>query len=120
MEYGIRGGANDGNLNMSKWSPGTIQLALPKRVWPRSVSRILLTADQGEGGSAWTDVAIADARRIADRLEIHHTPKHGSWLNMAEIDRTVLQRQCLDRRLADRSTLAREVAAWVAARNATG
>lgn len=60
----------------------------------------------------------AEAKRLADRLEIHHTPKHGSWLNMAEIELSILQRQCLDRRLGDRATLEREVAAWVAARNA--
>ena len=60
----------------------------------------------------------AEARRLADKLEIHHTPKHGSWLNMAEIELSVLQRQCLDRRLGNRATMAREVAAWVAARNA--
>jgi len=60
----------------------------------------------------------AEAKRLADRLEIHHTPKHGSWLNMAEIELAILQRQCLDRRLGDREAMAREVAAWVAARNA--
>jgi DDE superfamily endonuclease len=60
----------------------------------------------------------AEARRLADKLEIHHTPKHGSWLNMAEIELAILQRQCLDRRLGDREAMAREVAAWVAARNA--
>ncbi len=59
----------------------------------------------------------AEAKRLADKLEIHHTPKHGSWLNMAEIELSALQRQCLDRRLADRSTLDREVAAWVRDRN---
>lgn len=59
----------------------------------------------------------AEARRLADRLEIHHTPKHGSWLNMAEIELGILQRQCLDRRLGDQATLAHEVAAWAAARN---
>jgi hypothetical protein len=62
----------------------------------------------------------AEAKRLADRLELHSTPKHGSWLNMAEIELSVLSEQCLDRRLADRSTLEREVAAWQAARNATG
>ena len=59
----------------------------------------------------------AEAKRLADRLEIHHTPKHGSWLNMAEIELGILQRQCLDRRLGDRATLTSEVAAWVRARN---
>ena len=62
----------------------------------------------------------SEAKRLADKLELHYTPKHGSWLNMAEIELSVLQRQCLDRRLADRSTLEREVAAWVAQRNAAG
>ena len=59
----------------------------------------------------------AEAKRIADRLEIHHTPKHGSWLNVAEIELSVLGRQCLDRRIADRPTLAGEVAAWESDRN---
>jgi len=60
----------------------------------------------------------AEAKRLADKLEIHYTPKHGSWLNMAEIELSVLQRQCLDRRLADRPTAEQAVAAWVAQRNA--
>jgi hypothetical protein len=60
----------------------------------------------------------AVARRLVERLEIHHTPKHGSWLNRAEIDLSVLSRQCLDRRVADTDTLAHEVAAWEQARNA--
>ena len=54
----------------------------------------------------------AEARRIAERLEIHYTPKHGSWLNMAEIEIGVMTRQCLDRRIPDRSVLRREAAAW--------
>lgn len=61
----------------------------------------------------------AEAKRLADRLEIHYTPRHGSWLNMAEIELSVLQRQCLDRRLGNRATMEQEVAAWVAARNET-
>ena len=60
----------------------------------------------------------AEAKRLADKLELHYTPKHGSWLNMAEIELSVLAAQCLDRRLPDRATLEREVAAWEAARNA--
>src|SRR6266702_5636571 len=62
----------------------------------------------------------AEAKRLADRLELHYTPKHGSWLNMAEIELAVLAEQCLDRRLADRATLEREVAAWQVARNGAG
>jgi len=60
----------------------------------------------------------AEAKRLADKLEIHYTPKHGSWLNMAEIELGVLAAQCLDRRLPDRATLEGEVVAWEAARNA--
>ena len=60
----------------------------------------------------------AVARALLDRLEIHHTPKHGSGLNMAEIELSVLSRQCLDRRIPDLDTLTREVAAWEQARNA--
>jgi hypothetical protein len=60
----------------------------------------------------------AEAKRIWEKLELHHTPKHGSWLNCAEIELSVLARQCLDRRIPDRATLEREVAAWVANRNA--
>ena len=60
----------------------------------------------------------AEARRLAEKLEIHYTPKHGSWLNMAEIELSVLGRQCLDRRIPDLETLTREVAAWEHARNA--
>ena len=58
------------------------------------------------------------ARSLIDRLEIHHTPKHGSWLNMAEIELSVLSRQCLDRRIPDAATLTHEVADWEQARNA--
>jgi hypothetical protein len=60
-----------------------------------------------------------EAKRLADKLEIHYTPKHGSWLNMAEIELSVLSRQCLDRRVPDLTTLEREVAAWQARRNAS-
>ena len=58
-----------------------------------------------------------EARRLAERLEIHHTPKHGSWLNMAEIELSVLKGQCLDRRIPDMATMQTEVAAWERARN---
>ena len=60
----------------------------------------------------------AEAKRLADKLEIHYTPKHGSWLNMAELELSVLARQCLAERFADQGALATAVAAWEAARNA--
>src|SRR5215208_4904234 len=61
-----------------------------------------------------------EARRLADKLEIHYTPKHGSWLNMAEIELSVLSRQCLDRRVPDFQTLEAEVAAWQERRHEKG
>jgi hypothetical protein len=68
-------------------------------------------------GSLYEAFPPAQARRLAQKLDIHHTPKHGSWLNMAEIELSVLGRQCLSGRIKDRETLAREVAAWEADRN---
>ena len=61
-----------------------------------------------------------EAKRLADKLEIHHTPKHGSWLNIAEIELSVLSRQCLDRRVPDFETLKVEVEAWQHRRNNEG
>jgi hypothetical protein len=59
----------------------------------------------------------AEARRLVERFEWHYTPKHGSWLNMAESELGVLASQCLSRRIPDKQTLSREVAAWQARRN---
>ena len=59
----------------------------------------------------------SEARRLAERLEIHYTPKHGSWLNMAEIELSVLKGQCLDRRIAEMATMQAEVATWENDRN---
>jgi hypothetical protein len=61
-----------------------------------------------------------EARRLTERLEFHYTPKHASWLNVAEVEFSVLARQCLGRRIATREELARAVAAWEAERNAAG
>jgi DDE superfamily endonuclease len=58
-----------------------------------------------------------EAKRLADKLEIHYTPKHGSWLNMAEIELSHLSRQCLGDRIADKATLIQEVHAWNKTRN---
>jgi hypothetical protein len=59
----------------------------------------------------------SEAKRIADKLEIHYTPKHGRWLNMAEIELSHLNRQCLDRRIGERSIMEAEVEAWNKSRN---
>ena len=70
-------------------------------------------------GSLYETFPPAEAKRLCDRIEWHYTPKHGSWLNVAEIELRVLSTQCLSRRLPDRETLAREVAAWEKTRNAS-
>jgi hypothetical protein len=87
-------------------------------------ARILSKADEGEDapGEAWSDVKIARSptRQPLDRLEmleIHYTPKRGSWLNMAEIELSVIPRQRLERRIPDLEALAGEVGAWEEERN---
>ena len=71
-------------------------------------------------GSLYEAFPPAEAKRLADRLEIHYTPKHGSWLNIAEIELSALSRQCLDRRIPDTAPLQAEVTAWADRRNAVG
>jgi hypothetical protein len=68
--------------------------------------------------SLYATCAPAEALRILQKLEFHHTPKHGSWLNMVEIEWSVLVRQCLGQRLGDRLTVQPEVSAWQHRRNA--
>ncbi len=68
-------------------------------------------------GSFYQAFEPEEARRIAKRLEIHYTPKHGSWLNMAEIEIGVMSRQCLNRRIPDQVTLRTEIKAWQKQRN---
>lgn len=68
-------------------------------------------------GALYETFEPTEARRILDKLEFHYTPKHGSWLNMAEIELSVLSRQCLDRRIPDKESLQREIGAWEEQRN---
>ena len=68
-------------------------------------------------GSLYEAFEPAEAKRLADKLEIHYTPKHGSWLNMAETELSVMSRQCLDRRIPEKDLLISEVTAWAHDRN---
>ena len=68
--------------------------------------------------SLYRAFAPAEAKRLADKLEVHYTPKHGSWLNMAEIEFSALSRQCLDRRIGTQERLEQEAVVWEANRNA--
>ena len=67
--------------------------------------------------SLYQAFAAAEARRLVERFEWHYTPKHGSWLNMAESELAILANQCLDRRIPDKQTLISKIAAWQADRN---
>jgi len=69
------------------------------------------------GASLYEAFPPADARRILEKLEFHYTPKHASWLNMAEIEISVMNRQCLDRRIDNVAEIRREVTAWEKSRN---
>jgi transposase len=68
-------------------------------------------------GALYEAFEPAEARRIMEKLEIHYTPKHGSWLNMAEIELSVLHRQCLKARIPDQPTLIEQTQAWQHNRN---
>jgi len=71
-------------------------------------------------GALYDAFPAPEARRVRERLEFHHTPKHASWLNMVEIEIGVLRSQCLDRRIDDKDHLISEIAAWEKRRNADG
>lgn len=87
--------------------------------YPRA-EKIVLVMDNlntHKAASLYEAFPPAEARRLIEKLEIHYTPKHGSWLDMAETELSVLTKQCLDRRIPDMPTLIREVAAWETQRN---
>jgi hypothetical protein len=82
--------------------------------------RVILVCDQlntHKLGSLYKTFPPQEARRLARRLEIHPTPVHGSWLNIAEIELSALTKQCLDRRISDRQVLSGETQAWEKKRN---
>jgi hypothetical protein len=88
-----------------------------------NAEKLVLVMDQlntHSAASLYEAFAPDEAKRLADKLEIHHTPKHGSWLNMAEIELSALGRQCLSRRIAKRETLCEQIVHWGQQRNAAG
>ena len=88
-----------------------------------NAEKILLVCDNlntHKSASLYKAFPANEARRIAEKIEFHYTPKHGSWLNMAEIELSVLSRQCLSRRIADQGTLKREIQTWQTSRNEQG
>ncbi len=87
------------------------------KVYP-DARKVVLVTDNLNTHCARSLYEAFEARRLMERIEWQSTPKHGSWLNMAEIELSVLARRCLDRRIPDAETLAREAAAWEQRRNA--
>ena len=86
----------------------------------RDAEKIVLVMDQlntHSVASLYATFEPSEARRIAEKLEIHYTPKHGSWLNMAEIELSILSGQCLDERMENKGRLQEQVTAWAGPRN---
>jgi hypothetical protein len=86
----------------------------------RKIKLVLDNLNTHTFASLYATFAPEEAHRLARKLEIHYTPRNGSWLNVAEIELSILTRQCLDRRIADAHELEREMAAWNKQRNAQG
>jgi hypothetical protein len=85
-----------------------------------NAEKVILVMDNlntHSGASLYEAFPPDEARRLLDRLEIHYTPKHGSWLNIAEIELRIVSTQCLNRRIPDKKTLKRELATWQKDRN---
>jgi DDE superfamily endonuclease len=113
------------------WRHVRVTARRPKRDWAECIRawvdahysqavRIRLVLDNlntHTGASLYEALPPDEARRLLDRLEFHHTPKHASWLNMAEIEIGVLHGQCLDRRLDNADWLRSEISAWEERRN---
>lgn len=96
-----------------------MQWLVDERYPKAEVIRVVLdNLNTHKPASLYEAFAPAEARRLVKKLEFHYTPKHGSWLNMAEIELSILARQCLDRRIPDEATLKQEVHAYQARRNA--
>jgi hypothetical protein len=98
----------------ARWVKGMLDERYPEAV---SVRLVMDNLNTHSTASLYETFIPEEARRLAERLEIHYTPKHGSWLNIAEIELSVLKGQCLDRRIADIQTMRRHVAAWEDDRN---
>lgn len=97
----------------------TVMKKVAEELYPQ-VEKIVVVLDNlntHTPSAFYETFAPEEARRLVERFEFHFTPKHGSWLNMAEIELSALTRQCLDRRLPDIPTLTREVQAWQQQRN---
>lgn len=96
------------------WIKGMLEERYPEAV---RVRLVLDNLNTHTAASLYKTFEPEQARRLAERIEFHYTPKHGSWLNVAEIEFSVLSSQCLDRRIAEMATLQEMIAAWEKDRN---
>jgi len=96
------------------WIKGMLDERYPDA---RSVRLVMDNLNTHSAASLYETFPPQEARRLAERLEIHYTPKHGSWLNIAEIELSVLNGQCLDRRIPDLQMMRKHVTAWEDDRN---
>lgn len=134
-EYERNGTANHFLFTEPKagWRKVSVRTTKTRRDWAEEV-KCLLDEDYPDAelvilvcdnlnthtlGALYETFPPAEAKRLADRLDIRYTPKHGSWLNVAEIELSVLTKQCLKRRIPDIETLRRETSAWATHRNAS-
>ncbi len=104
----------------NRWRAALFLRTLVNDVYPQA-EKIILVMDNlntHTPAALYEAFPAAEARQLVEKFEFHYTPKHGSWLNMAEIELSVLSRQCVNRRIGSRDELEREVAAWQAQRNA--
>ena len=101
------------------WAEGVRRLVEEDFPQAQRITLVMDNLSTHTGASLYKTFEPQRARALLDKLELVYTPKHGSWLNVAECELSVLSRQCLDRRIADIDTLRAEVSAWTHARNRT-
>jgi hypothetical protein len=133
VEYQRNGMANSFLFTepLAGWRKVSVRATKTKKDWASEVQllldhdypdaeRVILVCDNLNThtfGALYDTFGPEEAKRLADRLDIRHTPKHGSWMNMAEIELSAMTRQCLSRRIADIATLRSETNRWAARRN---
>ena len=105
------------NHTACEWAEGVRRLVEEDYAEAEKITLVMDNLNTHSGASLYKAFAPEKARKLLERLEFVFTPKHGSWLNMAECEFSVLARQCLDRRIPDMKTLFKEVEAWQAGRN---
>lgn len=105
------------NHKACEWAEGVRRLVEEDYPKAKRITLVMDNLSTHSGASLYKAFPPRKARKLLDKLEFVYTPKHGSWLNMAECEFSVLARQCLDRRIPDMETLTREIEAWQTRRN---